>query len=1453
MRSNAAVQINGNAVKSGTLVPEDSCVISASPFVGMTLYARMKDTQRTVDLTCIGHVTIGRNPDMNIRLRSSKVTGASHAVIEQVGDVLVITDNSTNGTYVNGERIKERTLHRGDIILIAGYKLIFNNGVLSFRNVGNDLTLNIPEEPAERGYPFFQVSPRLGKELPSGEIEIQAPPNAGAKPEIRWLSVLLPPVAMITVMGAVAYIMNSVASLMYTAPMTLISLAVSIVNYLGQRKKHRNTEAARRDKYDAHLEEIRASLSEKQNSCRTILNAVHPDLTQCLGIVRERQRRMWERRPSEKDFMSLRLGTGDIPFGVTVKIQKAGITLDDDSLAAEPAKIQRRYKTVAGAPVCVELREYPAVGIVGDRPDALAVAKNLIVQAATHHSYEELKIVTLFGREEAAEWMWMRWLPHSWDDSRAARYMADTKSAAAALLKDLEEIVKQREREIKGDERRDKGMKLPFILFVVADRYFVENETIMSYLTRGDPGLGIGALLLFDDISNLPPTRVAIAEVKNGAGCVYAGDNVNDARKFRLEIIGPGALDAFARDMAPVRIKSIVSESKLPSCVTFLQGYGVKKPEEIGVGELWGKAAAYRSMAVPIGVKSNGDRFMFDIWEKAHGPFGQVAGMPGSGKSEMVQTWILSMALHFSPNDVSFVLIDFKGTGLLKPFAGMPHLAGSISDIDKNISRNLIALESEMKRRKELFDACGAQSIEDYLKLLYQGKVSEPCPFMIIVVDEFAEMKIQFPDFMPVVDSIFGIGRSLGMYCVLMSQKPGGVVSAKVEANTKFRWCLRVASAAESKEMIGHPEASKIIVPGRGYVKVGDDEIFEMIQSFWSGAPYDPEAKAAAVSSVKIAAVELGGARRICETYETPDGRLTDDVSEISAVVGYLASYIREHGLNAARSVWTPKLKEVVPLREVLDTDVLFGGAGWRENPDALAPAIGMVDDPRLQTQYPLKLNIAEDGNVAVFGAPQTGKTTLLQTLALSLALSHTPDEVNIYAMDFGSWELGALSALPHVGGVALGSEEEKITNLAGLLLNILHERRQGFTARGVSNLSAYGKAVRKPAPYIVLLLDDFAPVLEQYPELEQFFMTLVRSGSGYGMYLVATASTISGMPYRIRQNIKQHIALQMIDKTDYLEIVGRVSPGTELEKIMGRGLVKGKPPLEFQTAYAKEDGMEFVETVRALGEKMRGAWSGAVAPVIPVMPGIVTDGDFTERPRGAVPLGLTADLEQVFFTDVNRTALVSGGEKSGKTNALKALARLYADVPGQVTYWLDGDGDFGARAGIRAAHERDEMERVLKELAAAAAGRKEKKAKDPPLVLVIDNLPAVLAEISGEAKACLESITDDCKAASLSVFVSGDAGELAQLYAQPNSPLQPFLTGGVSVVTSGALSRQRYITPGAEISYSEQAEELPEFWGYYTSKGKTKKIKLIFSAESEAAEDAQLGHTNGAHKGFAP
>ncbi|MDR0405351.1 MAG: type VII secretion protein EssC, partial [Clostridiales bacterium] len=1162
-KASADVQIGGTAAKKGLLAPNDSCVISRSPLVALTLYEKVKDSPKTVDFSKVSSVTIGRNPENNIRLKSGKVSG-NHAKIEKIGGVLTLTDDSTNGTYVNGTRIKEHTLQSGDVIFIAGYRLIFNNNILFFRNVGCDLTLTPakpPEEPAERGYPYFQVSPRLNRQLPSGEVEIQPPPNIGAKPEISWLSVLLPPVALVAVMGGVAYMTRNMATLLYTAPMTLIGIVVSIVNYTGQRKKHRKAATARARKYTEHLEAVRAELSEKRDAQKEILTAVHPAPADCLTIAREREGRLWERRPSEQDFMTLKLGLGETPFRVTVKIPKVGISIEEDALASEPEKIAKQYQTVSGVPVCVDLKSHPLVGVIGNRSDVILTAKNLLVQLAAHHSYEEVKIITLYNKTEAAEWSWCRWLPHAWDDSRAARYIADDKASASSLLKEFAETIKQRENELKEESNREKRAALPFLLFVITDKAFIENETIMRYLTRNDTALGIGALLLFDEHTNIEveAEKLLLVHAENEMGAVYPASNVSDAKKFSIENISNQQLDAFARDLAPIRIKSSVSDSRLPNCVTFLQGYRVKKAEELNIGAYWESAAPHKNLTVPIAARENGDAFLFNIlWGGGvdfHGPHGLVAGTTRSGKSELVQTWILSMAVRFSPKDVSFVLIDWKGTSLISPFRTLPHIAGTISNIDKNTRRNFIALERELHRRQTLFDQYAVNDIKAYKQLYSVGKTEEPLSYLILVIDEFAEVRKEIPEFIPALDSIFAKGASLGVFAVIATQEPNSVVTDKMLANTRFRWCLKVSGPQQSREMIGRPDASKITVPGRGYIKIGDNEIFESVQSYWSGAPYNPNAKAETVSSVKITTVDLGGTRHKCESLEKTAG-FTAEKNEIDAVVQQIAAYAKENNLEKARAVWAPPLKELLPLSEVLDEREIFNGAAWQNRSDGLRPAIGLLDDPMTQAQEPFRPDITEDGNIVVFGAPQTGKTTLLQTLALSLALSYSPDEVNIYAMDFGSWELSPLAALPHAGGVALGSEDEKIRSLSRLLLNILAQRRQGFTEHGVNGIAAYSKAIGKPVPYIVLLLDDFAPVPEQYPDLTPFFTTLVRSGGGYGMFLVATATAISGVHYQIRQNIKQTIALQMIDKTDYMEIVGRVE--SDLAKIMGRGLIRG-------------------------------------------------------------------------------------------------------------------------------------------------------------------------------------------------------------------------------------------------------------------------------------------------------
>ena len=262
------------------------------------------------------------------------------------------------------------------------------------------------------------------------------------------------------------------------------------------------------------------------------------------------------------------------------------------------------------------------------------------------------------------------------------------------------------------------------------------------------------------------------------------------------------------------------------------------------------------------------------------------------------------MALAFPPTAVSFVLIDFKGTGLILPFRSLPHLAGTISDLDTNITRNLIALENELTLRKALLDAASVSNISAYLRLYREGNVQEPLSYLFLVIDEFAEFKVQFPEFMQVVNRVFSIGRTLGVHIILLTQKPGSVVDDKMNANTRFRWCLKVASSADSQEMLHHPDAARITNPGRAYVQVGEDEIFEQIQSYWSGAPYNPNQALSRQRTDKLAVVDLYGFKHCYEPEKTTGFRA--EKNEIDAIVEYLDNYTREHSIPRARTLRNP-------------------------------------------------------------------------------------------------------------------------------------------------------------------------------------------------------------------------------------------------------------------------------------------------------------------------------------------------------------------------------------------------------------------------------------------------------------------------------------------------------------------------------------------------------------------
>lgn len=1415
-----------------TIQEGDVFVMDRKKHIAVCVLEYHTEVTQKFKLTGHARTLLGRGKECDMLLPGNNISRQHAEIIAKDGGWRIADSGSRNGTFLNQERLTEsRELKNGDVISIGDYNIRYKD---DFLMIGAHEDDGIFEEK-EEGYPhWFKRSPRLLRELPTETVEIQNPPMETAKPETDWISILTSPVIMLVSLGLMAVVTAASMGtmLIFTGPMALAQIVLAVRNNKRQKKKAREREELRLKKYGAYLDEAEGKIQSLKRKQIVAMQGAHPSVEDCFAIVKQRDMRLFSRSGQDADFMELRLGTGDAPVSFTVKGQKNGFTIEEDSLLARAERIVGEGQTLQNVPLTCSFQRDSLVGIVGERKAAVRLLCNLVLQTAVHHSYEEVKIVSVFAKKEAGNFDWIKWLPHSFDENRESRYIADSPQSADALMRSFEELLKQRSMEAKENESFS-----PFYLFVLTEYEYMEHQAVMKYLLESGKDLGVGVIFAYDKLELLPKECGMIIEVSGKGGKYYRKDNIGNKQKFMMDMPDEGSFERAARSMAPLRIKGGMADNALPTSVTFLEGFGVQKPQELNVEARWAAGRANESMAVPIGVRANGEAFLFDIHEKKHGPHGMVAGMTGSGKSEMVQSWILSMALKFSPRDAAFVLIDFKGTGLLLPFQKLPHLAGTISDLDSKIQRNLIALENELSRRKELLDRYGVNNINNYLRLYQQGKTEEPLPFLFVIIDEFAEFKVQFPEFMTVVDRIFAIGRTLGVFTILLTQKPSGVVDDKMNANTRFRWCLKVASSADSKEMLHHADAAKITVPGRAYVQVGEDEVYEQIQSYYSGAPYMPDVQDKSVVGQRVSVVNRQG-RRTCYEDEAADKAINGGESEISEIVEYLASVVENGEYREADKIWMPKLPGEIFLEEIAE-DFGFQDTGWgEERPEGLKPVAGMLDAPAMQKQYPLKFDFTGEGHISIFGAPGTGKTTMLQSVVMSLMLHYTPEEVNLYLADFGGWSLGIFKDFPHVGGVVYDNDEIRLCKLVQMIERRLFERKEKFSDIGVGSLQAYAQATGEKLPYIVLALDNFAPVLQLYPDLDSFFIQLTREGGNYGIYLVVTANNPMALCFKISQNIKMAVALQMTDKSDYQGIVGKTD-GLEPENMEGRGLAKGNPPLEFQAALPAEgkNESERVARIRQYAERMRESWKGACAPPIPVMPEMIPFGSVH---GSGMAVGLSAQFVEPLCLPENRKHYIPivGTGGSGKSNMIFSIARqALSREDAEVTLFTREKcrGEWSGQERCRVLTEIRELDQYMEELVPLLQERKKQHEADgeqvfEPVYILIDDYKKAYEEMGEKTAARIGAIIRLGAGLHVNLIIAEEVDTFCRLCEQGETVCMLMARENSGILLGGSF--QSYTVFGGDLSMTERMQALSEYEGYLLNKGKAVRFKAMKAAE---------------------
>ncbi|MGN0291478.1 MAG: FtsK/SpoIIIE domain-containing protein, partial [Lachnospiraceae bacterium] len=439
--------------------------------------------------------------------------------------------------------------------------------------------------------------------------------------------------------------------------------------------------------------------------------------------------------------------------------------------------------------------------------------------------------------KEEEKWSYGKWLPHVWSEDKKTRYFADDKEQASDVFYELTKIFRTRL------EEKKEGLQKPYYVLFVSEPRFLEGELLAKYVFEKEKGCGLTTILLTESYEELPNACDFIIEnTEQFQGMYHFSDSTSMRQKIIFDKVEDKHLEEFSRHLATLQVREMEKGGEIPNSLTFFEMLNVNAPKEIPVKELWTKNRIYENIKGMVGQKAGGTPCYLDVHEKYHGPHGLVAGTTGSGKSETLQTYMMSLAVNYSPDDIGFFIIDYKGGGMANLFDGLPHMVGQISNLSGNqVKRAMISIKSENRRRQRVFTENGVNNINLYTKLYKNGEATLPIPHLFIIIDEFAELKREEPDFMRELISVAQVGRSLGVHLILATQKPSGTVDDNIWSNSKFRLCLRVQDKQDSNDMLHKPDAAYITQAGRCYLQVGNDEVYELFQSGYSGAVYEED------------------------------------------------------------------------------------------------------------------------------------------------------------------------------------------------------------------------------------------------------------------------------------------------------------------------------------------------------------------------------------------------------------------------------------------------------------------------------------------------------------------------------------------------------------------------------------------------------------------------------------
>lgn len=1257
IRSNGIVNvINNQSVISEVILIEYGIyilkILGNNDLLYIYTYPNFETNIYKISLNEVDKIKIGNSQECNIIHKNSS-TSNLHAIIRKINEKWRIENANNSKIYVNKKSVEHIFLKTGDIIFLNGIQIVFMNKFFIINNPRNSVSVNglkIYDEqnlkPNNKYDPvtdedkitilyredeYFYHTPRLKEIIEEKEVSIDAPPSPFEKEDLPfWLSI-----GTTLTMGASSFIiMYNVGYGLLTGTRTFLSVLPQIIMCVAlivgsmimpklinryNKKQLIKKEMLRQKKYSEYLEKKESEIIQIINIQNQILNENSITTQECIDAINTKNKNFWARQIHNDDFLFIRLGTGSTEPLIKINAPESHFTLETDNLLQNVYDMVDRHKKIENAPICFSFTEHKLSAMIGQNFIVDNYMKSIMLQIVALHSPQDLKIIIFTNKFNSKKWEYFKFVPYLFSDDKTMRFFASNEDEIKEVSNFLEMEYKKRKQMFTGKQHEadfveSKGYKnFNNYYFIITDDYkLCKNINIINDILKDEENYGFSLLVIEDNMKYVPKECGVFIQVEEKEGCILKKDiSSKNQIKFKIKCIEDLDIDDSLKKVSniPFLIKDGVSI--LPSSISFLDMYGVSKIEQLNILNRWHSNNPVNSLSATIGVHSSLEEFKLNLHEKAHGPHGLIAGSTGSGKSEFIITYILSMALNYHPYEVQFVLIDYKGGGLAGAFENkktgikIPHLVGTITNLDVNeMNRTLVSIESELKRRQIIFnkvrDSLGEGTIDiyKYQKLYREGVVKDPLAHLFIITDEFAELKSQQPEFMNQLISTARIGRSLGVHLILATQKPAGVVNDQIWSNSKFKICLKVQDRSDSMEILKRPEAASIKEAGRFYLQVGYDDYFDVGQSGWSGAPYVPSNKI-----VKKIDENLDFINNI--------GEVIKSIKDLNPVIE-VKNDIGDQLTNMVKYIYNLGLKENLTIKKLwldpIPSEIFINNVkakyNYKPQPYFINPVIGEYDVPQEQFQNILNLNLTESGNTIICGQAGSGKENLLETIIWSCSVEHSPDEVNFYIIDCGSEALGVFKNMPHVGDIATIEDAEKVTGILELLSAEM-ERRKDLFVEYAGSYKEYINNSGKKEPLIVVVINSYEIFVENFAKNFDSLDNFYRDGIKYGIVFILTTVSFSSIRLRMLQNFNNQIILQVSNEGDYRSYLS-APRNFCIAKVFGRGaIMMNKTAYEFQTALITEK-QNINNAIRDTSKKL-GQYYKTKAKKIQIVPKIVT------------------------------------------------------------------------------------------------------------------------------------------------------------------------------------------------------------------------------------------------------